>query len=87
MELSTDHIAELIVTCVLSVSLLVAVFTAALRFGVRPLLEDWVRFRSQLGGGLLERRLTAIEDDLRQLKATSSLQLPAELRPTDRPRI
>ena len=87
MRLSSDNIAELIVVCVLSASALIAVFTFALRFGVRPLLEDWARLRAQLSGGLLDRRLSAIEDDIRQLKASSSLQLPADLRPADRPRV
>jgi hypothetical protein len=87
LHLTADGLSEVIVSVVLSSTLLLGMVAAALRFAVRPLLEDWARLRSQGGGMGLERRLAAMEEDLRELKASAGLQLPADsLRSTGQPR-
>jgi hypothetical protein len=87
MHLTANGLSELIVSIVLTSSLMIGVLAAALRFAVRPLLEDWAKLRSQGSGGGLDRRLAEMEADIRQLKASAGLQLPAEsLRSTGQPR-
>jgi hypothetical protein len=86
MRFTGNEISELIVAVLLGGSVLVAVLTAALRFGVRPLLEDWAKLRAQ--SGPLERRLAEVEDEVRRLKAASEPRLPAEtIRRSDAPRV
>ena len=67
--------------------MLLVVLTAAVRFGLRPLLRDWAKLRTQGGSASLEGRLLEMEEDIRQLKAASNLQLPADsLRSPGHPR-
>lgn len=67
--------------------MLLVVVTVAVRFGLRPLLQDWAKLRTQGGGPTLERRLLEMEEEIRQLKARSNLQLSAEtLRSPGHPR-
>jgi hypothetical protein len=87
VHFTADGLAEVFVSLLVGGSLMLAVIAAALRFAVRPLLEDWFRLRGQGGGVGLERRLQGMEDDIRALKAGGGLQLPAEsVRSTGQPR-
>jgi hypothetical protein len=87
LRLTSNDLAELIVAILLGGSVLLAVLTAALRLGVRPLLADWAKLRVQLDTTALERRMVEMEEEIRQLKVGSSLQLPADpLRSPGRPR-
>jgi len=62
------------------------VLTAALRLGVKPLLTDWSRGRSQLGDAALERRVAELEEEMRQVKMLANLRLRRKLsRPAGRP--
>jgi hypothetical protein len=90
VKFSVTEISELILTlgaAMIAGSVFLAVLTAALRLGVKPLLADWSRGRVQLGDGALERRVAELEEEMRQVKVVASLRLPAEeLRPGGRPR-
>ena len=89
MRLSTSDVSDLFMSAgafMVAASVLLAVLTAALRLGLRPLLEDWVRIRTQVGSTALERRVAGMEEELRQLQLHASLQLPADLRSGLRPR-
>jgi hypothetical protein len=87
VHFTAEGLSQLVASIVVSSALLLSVFAAALRFAVRPLLEDWAKLRNQGGGTGLERRLAEMEDDIRQLKARAGLQLPAEsVRSTGQPR-
>jgi len=86
VRLTGSEIGELIAAALLGGSVLLAVLTAALRFGVRPLLEDWAKLRAQTGP--LERRLAEVEDEVRRLKAAGEPRLSAEgLRRSEPPRV
>jgi len=86
VRLTGNELSELVAAVLIGGSVLVAVLTAALRFGVRPLLEDWAKLRAQTGP--LERRLAELEEEVRRLKAGSEPRLPAEtLRRSDAPRM
>jgi hypothetical protein len=87
LHLTADGLAEIIASVFVSSALLLGVVAAALRFAVRPLLEDWFKLRSQGAGPGLERRLAQMEENIRRLEAGTGLQLPAEsLRSTGQPR-
>ncbi len=90
MRFSVNDIKDLILTlgaAMIAGSVLIAVLTAALRLGVKPLLADWSKGRGQLGDGALERRVAELEEEMRQVKRVVHLQLPAEeLRSVGRPR-
>lgn len=58
--------------------MLIVVLTVAVRFGLRPLLLDWAKLRTQGGSASLEHRLLEMEEDIRQLKSATHLQLPAD---------
>jgi hypothetical protein len=89
VRFSTNDISELIMSLgagLIAVSVLIAVLTAALRFGVRPLLADWAKLRAQPGTPVLERRMVELEEEVRQLKVGPNLQLSADpLRSSGRP--
>jgi hypothetical protein len=78
LHLTSDGLAEIIASAFVSSALLLAVLAAALRFSVRPLLEDWFKLRSQGASLALERRLAEMEESIRRLEAGARLQLPAE---------
>ena len=89
MNLTESGIAEVMVAtgCVLiACSVLVGVLTAAIRFGLRPLLADWVQMRNQPDVNTLARQIAEMAGDIRQLKAVAALQLPAESLRTPQPR-
>ena len=86
MNFTATGISQLIAATGTVTFLLIAVLTAALRFAVRPLLADWTKLRNQ-GGTSLEQRVAELEAEVRQLKGTVTIQLPAEsLRTPDRSR-
>ena len=86
MRVSANEVFEFVVSMVLAGSILLATLTAALRFGVRPLLEEWAKRRFPPASADVERRLASLEDDVRQLRTASNFQLPAELRAGSWPR-
>jgi hypothetical protein len=82
-----DGLSEFIASLMVSSSLMIAVLAATVRFAVRPLLADWAKLKNPGNGVGLERRLAAMEEDIRQLQAGGDKQLPAEsLRSTAQPR-
>jgi len=81
-----DTVLEFIVSMVLASSIFLAVLGVVFRVGIRPVLLDWIKHRNQSGNPALERRLAEMEEDIRQLKMASNLQLPAEVRASSRPR-
>jgi hypothetical protein len=89
VRISANEISDLIMTLgavMIAGSVLIAVLTAALRFGIRPLLADWAKLRAQPGTFTLERRMAELEEEVRQLKVGPNLQLPADpLRTGGRP--
>jgi hypothetical protein len=87
LRLTSTELAQIIIATLLGGSVFLGMLTAALRFGVRPLLEDWAKIRSQLGTQALERRMLEVEEEIRLLRANAGLQLPADsFRLPDRPR-
>jgi hypothetical protein len=78
LKFTPTDLPDLIVTLVLTTSVLIGTIAVALRLAVRPLLADWVKFRSEAGRPPLEQRIAEMEEDIRQLKAGAGLQLPAE---------
>jgi hypothetical protein len=81
VRFSASDITELIMSlgaAMIAGSVLLAVLTAALRFGVKPLLTDWSKGRTQMGDAALERRVAELEEEMRQVKMTASRQLPVE---------
>ncbi len=90
MRFSPNDISELILSlgaAMVAGSIFIGVLTAALRFGVRPLLTDWSRSRAQLEDTGLDRRVAELEEEMRQVKLVTGLQLPTEdLRSLIRPR-
>ncbi len=86
MRFTGDTVLEFIVSMVLASSVFLAVLGAVFRIGIRPVLLDWIKHRNQSANPVLERRLAEMEEDIRQLKMVSNLQLPAEVRASSRPR-
>jgi hypothetical protein len=79
LSFTAIDIEQLVTAVVVSTSLLLGVLGAALRWGVRPLIADWVNLRNQPGRAALEQRVAQMEEEIRQLKASVGLQLPADL--------
>jgi hypothetical protein len=87
VDITPTEVCELIMAVGVSSSIFLFVMVLALRFAVRPLIADWAKLRVPAGNAGLERRLDDMEEEIRQLKAASSLQLPAEpLRAPGHPR-
>jgi hypothetical protein len=88
LHFTMDGLSEVIASVMVSSSLMIGVLAATLRFAVRPLLADWAKLRNPGNGVGLERRLAAMEEDIRQLQTGGAPQLPAELqRASGQPRI
>ncbi len=66
---------------VIASSVFLAVLAAGVRMAVRPLLADWTKLRSQGANAALELRVAELEEELRQLKGGTQVQLPVDLRP------
>jgi hypothetical protein len=86
---STDDISQLIMSlgaAMVAGSILLAVLTAALRLGVRPLLADWAKLKGQDVTSQLALRMVELEAEVRQLRmGGGSFQLPSDpLRPISR---
>jgi hypothetical protein len=78
VHVTTTGIAEVVTAVVLSTSFLVLVLAVAMRFGVRPLLLDWAKYRGLTGNESLERRMRELEEEVRLLRMGANLQLPSE---------
>jgi hypothetical protein len=78
LHFTMDGLSEVIASVMVSSSLMIGVLAATLRFAVRPLLADWAKLKNPGNGLGLERRLAAMEEDIRQLQTGGSKQLPAE---------
>lgn len=78
MKFTVTDISELVVALALLSGVMLTLVTIAIRFGVRPLLADWAKLRTQGGGPSLERRVLELEEEMRQLKNGTNLQLSAE---------
>jgi hypothetical protein len=78
LHFTMDGLSEVIASVMVSSSLMIGVLAVTLRFAVRPLLADWAKLRNPGSSIGLERRLSAMEEDIRQLQAGTSPQLPAE---------
>ena len=87
MDITPTEVCELIMAVGVSSSVFLAVMVLALRFAVRPLIADWAKLRGPFANAALEQRLADMEEEIRQLRAASNLQLPAEsLRAPGHPR-
>src|SRR5277367_2325635 len=69
LHFTMDGLSEFIASLMVSSSLMIAVLAATVRFAVRPLLADWAKLKNPGNGVGLERRLAAMEEDIRQLQA------------------
>jgi hypothetical protein len=78
VSFTTPGVSELVAAILVGSSMLLVVLTAAVRFGLRPLLRDWAKLRTQGGSASLERQLLEMEEDIRQHKSATHLQLRAD---------
>ncbi len=81
MRFSPNDISERILSlgaAMVAGSIFIGVLTAALRFGVKPLLVDWSRSRGRPEDAGLERRVAELEEEMREVKLVTGLRLPTE---------
>ncbi len=81
MTFSGKDLLAFIVCMVFASAFFLAVLAAAVRMTVRPMLADWAKLRSQGANAALEPRVAELEEELRQLKGSTQLQVPVDLRP------
>jgi hypothetical protein len=90
VRLSSNDVSELILSlgaAMIAGSVLLAVLTAALRFGIKPLLADWSRGRAPPGEVGLAQRVAELEEEVRRTRVVAKLQQPTEdIRSIGRPR-
>jgi hypothetical protein len=90
VRLSSNDVSELILSlgaAMIAGSVLLAVLTAALRFGIKPLLADWSRGRAPPGEVGLAQRVAELEEEVRRTRVVANLQQPTEdIRSIGRPR-